>query len=328
MISSSNASQVSVHRIGKAARDFLKAGSQGRILAVFSNAVYLNNSYDEISWLVTEKIPMHRRGIQIPGALPRVAVNSSFNVRGEHLLLGTDIDLDMSRATIWESPSPNLDKVLPFEELPGRWRDVSSLFDGYPSPKGFGLLLAEIMKLEPGSLMPAAILDYSPALKSARSALNEMLVASIAMDFPRILRISKDLIGLGEGLTPSGDDFIGGLLFSSFVLQEIYAQYQGFAPSEVELLVDHSRNQTNLISHSILKDLAAGCGFDTLHRFINAVLTDQDLESTYYLGLELIRIGHSTGWDSLTGVWTGMFLSICSRATSSRSMPAFTFCRY
>jgi hypothetical protein len=295
---------------------------------VFSNAVYLNSIYDETSWLVTEKIPMHRRGIQIPGALPRVAANSSFSVRGEHLLLGTDIDLDMSQATIWESPSPNLDKILLFEELPGRLWDVSSLFDGYPSPKGFGLLLAEITKLELGSPLPAEILDYVPALKHARLSLNEMLVTSIANDFPRILRISKDLIGLGEGLTPSGDDFIGGLLFSSFVLQEIYAQYQGFTPSDVESLLDYSRNRTNLISYSMLKDHATGHGSDTLHRFINAVLTDQDLESIYYLGLELIRIGHSTGWDSLTGVWTGMLLSMCSRAAPSRIMPAFTFCRH
>ena len=307
-----------MNRIGEAARDFLKSSSQGNVLAVFSNAVYLNSTRDELSWLVTEKIPMHRRGIQIPGALPRVTANSSFIVRGEHLLLGTDIDLDISQATMWESPGPILDKILPFMDLPGRWRNVSSLFDGYPAPKGFGLLLAEITKLEPGSSMPAESPDYGLALKRARLSLNEMLIASIAKDFSRVLMISKDLIGLGEGLTPSGDDFIGGMLFSSSVMQEIYSQYQGFTQSEVESLIDNSRNRTNLISYSMLKDHAAGHGSDTLHRFINNVLTDQHLESTYYLGLELIRIGHSTGWDILTGVWTGMLLSLCSGAAPSR----------
>ncbi len=328
MKSFSNTSQLSVYRIGEAARDFLKSGSQGRILAVFSNAVYLDSIYDELLWLVTEKLPMHRRGIQIPGALPRVATDSSFSVRGQHLLLGTDINLDMSLASLWQSPCPNLDKALPFEELLMRLRVISSLFDGYPLPKGFGRILSEITKIGLGSPLPAEVPDYGPALKHKWSVLNEIVLACIANDFPKILRIAEDLIGLGEGLTPSGDDFIGGLLFSGFVLQEIYPQHQGFTQSDVELFVDNSRGLTNLISYTILKDLATGHAFDTLHRFVNAVLTDQHLENTYYFGLELVRIGHSTGWDLLTGVWAGMLLSISSRAALSRSVPAFTSSRY
>ena len=324
MKSSSNTALLSVYCIGEAARDFLKSGSQGRILAVFSNAVYLESIDDELLWLMTEKLPMHRRGIQIPGALPRVATDSSFSVLGQHLLLGTDIDLDMKPASTWVSPSPNLDKVLPFEELPDRLRAVSTLFDGYPSPKGFGCILSEITKIRFDDPLLAPLPDYGPALKYKWSVLNEIIHAYIVNDFPKILRMAEDLIGLGEGLTPSGDDFIGGLLFSGFILREIYPQYLGFTPLDVELFLDNSRGQTNLISYTMLKDLATGNAPDTLHRFVNAVLTDQHPESLDYLGLELVRMGHSTGWDILTGVWMGMFLSICSRAAHSCSVPAFT----
>jgi hypothetical protein len=317
-----------VQSIGEAARDYLKAGSQWRILAVFSNAVYLASIDDELLWLVTEKIPMHRRGIQIPGTLPRFGAISSFNVREQHLLLGTDIDLDMSQASLWESPCPDLDNVLPFEALPERLRVVSSLFDSYPSPKGFGQIITEITKIGLGSPIPAEIPDYGPALKHTWPALNEIIVASIARDFARILRSAEDLIGLGEGLTPSGDDFVGGLLFSSFMIQEIYTQYQGFSPADVELLLINSRDRTNLISYTMLKDLATGHGSDTLHRLINAILTDKHLENSYYLGLELVRTGHSTGWDLLTGVWMGMFLSIYSRGALSGSAPAFISCKH
>ena len=125
------------------------------------------------------------------------------------------------------------------------------------------------------------------------------------------------MIGLGEGLTPSGDDFIGGLLFSNFVLRETYTQYQGFTRSDVASFVLDSRNRTNLISYAMLEDLASGHTFDTLHRFINALLTDQHLENAHNLALELVRIGHSTGWDLLTGVWT----TICF-GTSSSSAPS------
>lgn len=328
MISSSNTVRLSGHRIGELARDFLKPGSHGRIIAVFSNAIYLYSVYDELLWLVTEKIPMHRRGIQIPGALPRVEANSSFSVRGQHLLLGSDIDLDMSVASLWESPRPNLDKVIPLEELPKRLRDVSSLFGGYTSPKGFGWILSEVAMGRLGSTLPTESPKHGPLEQRTWSAFNEMVLASIVNDFPRILGISNDLIGLGEGLTPSGDDFIGGLLFASFVLQEIYSQYQGFTQLYVELFIISSRNKTNLISYIMLKDLAAGHAFDTLHHFVTAILTDKQLENTDFIGRELIRIGHSTGWDLLTGVWTGMLLSTYSRAALSCSVPAITSRRH
>ena len=283
-------------------------------MAVFSNAIYLYSDYDKLLWLATEKGPMHRRGIQIPGALPRIAANSSFSVQGQHLLLGTDIEVDMSLASPWESPRLDLERVIPLGELPRRLQDVLSLFGDYPPPKGFGWIISEVTNITLGNRWPANFPDHSPVQNYAEPALKEIVHAFIANDFPRILRISKDLIGLGAGLTPSGDDFIGGLLFSSFFLQEIYSQYQGFTLSDVESFVKNSRNRTNLISYIMLKDLASGHTFDTLHRFINAICTDQHLDQVHDLGLELVRIGHSSGWDLLTGVWTGIVLSTSSRA--------------
>jgi hypothetical protein len=277
---------------------------------------------------VPENITMHRRGIQIPSALPKVAANSLFRVRGKHLLLGPEINLDLSPASIWVAPRPKLDKLLPFEDLPDRLWAISCLFDNFPPPSGFGCILSEITKIALCNPLPAALPDKTAVLKYAWPALNEIVQACIANDFPRILRIAEDLVGLGEGLTPSGDDFIGGLLFSSFALQQIYTQHQGFTLSDVELFLDNSRNRTNLISYTMLKDLAAGQASDTLHRFINAILTDNHLESTYYFGLELVRIGHSTGWDMLTGVWTGLLLSLGSRAALSCSLYSSTSSRY
>jgi hypothetical protein len=315
-----NTPQLSVYRIGEAARDILKSGSQGRVLAVFSNAVYLRSLSGELFWLVTDKIPMHRRGIQIPGTLPRVTADSSFSVRGQHLLLGSNIDLDLSAASIWVSPRPKFDEHLPFEDLPDRLRAIICLFDDFPPPTGFGSILLEITRNTVDYPLPAAFPDNGLALKHARPALNEILLACIANDFSRILGTAENLIGLGEGLTPSGDDFIGGLLFSSLTIQKIYTQYQGFTLSDVEFFLEYSRNRTNLISYTLLKDHAAGHASDTLHRFINAILTDKHLESTYYFGLELVRIGHSTGWDLLTGVWMGILLSLGSRAALSCSL--------
>jgi hypothetical protein len=319
MKSNSNTTQLSAYRIGEAARDLLKSGLHGRILARFSNAVYLNSNDGEVFWIVTGNIPMHRRGIQIHGDLPIVAASSPFSVRGQHLLLEPDISLDLSTESIWIAPRPNPGKCLPFEDLSDRLWDTASMFVDFPTPTGFGRMLPEITSNALGNPLPGASPDYGLALKHARPALNKIVMACIAKDLPRILMTAEELIGLGEGLTPSGDDFIGGLLFSSLTIQEMYTQYQGFNPLDVELLLGKAMNRTNLISYTILKELAAGHAPDTLQRFINAILTDKQLESTYHCGLELVQLGNSTGWDLLTGVWMGMLLSLGSKAALSSS---------
>jgi hypothetical protein len=316
--------QLQVNRIGETAREILNSNPHGCVLAICSNVIYLNSIHDDLFWLVTGTIPLHRRAIQISGAIPSVSVDSPFSIWEHNLLIGHDVDLDLSPASGWVPPQPNLEKILPLEDLPNRLRGITCMLDEFPKPAGFGIILFEIVKIAISTAHLATVPKPGLAVKHAQPAFYEIVKACIANNFPRILKTAEDLIGLGEGLTPSGDDFIGGLLFANFTLQENYAQYQGLTSPDVELFLDHSRNRTNLISYTMLTDLARGNAFDTLHRFINIILTDQHLEDVKSIGLELVRIGHSTGWDLLTGLWTGMLLCIGSRAALSSHLYDYT----
>jgi len=315
-------------RIGEAARNLLKSGLQGRILAVFSKAIYLNSINGELFWLVSDDIPMHRRGIQIHGTLPRITADLPFSVSGQHLILKPDTRLDLSPESFWIAPRPNSEKSLPFERLADRLWDILDLLADFPTPTGFGCFLYELARAGPGNPYPGTIPDCGMALNHARPTLNKIVDACIASDFPRILANIEDLIGLGEGLTPSGDDFIGGLLFSSLTIQEMGSPYQGFPPEKVALFIENSRNRTNLISFTMLEEHAAGHASETLHRFVNAILTDKDMLGVNHYGLELIRLGSSTGWDLLTGVWMGMLLSLGSRVALSNNIYDSTSSRY
>jgi hypothetical protein len=324
----SNRPQLSVYRMGEAARDLLKSGLQGRILAVFSKAIYLNSINGELFWLVSDDIPMHRRGIQIHSTLPRITADTPFSVSGQHLLLRPDIGLDLSPESIWVAPHPSPEKCLPFDDLVERLWDIIDLLADFPTPSGFGCFLYEIGRDAPGNPYPGALPDCGLALKHARPKLNKIVAACIASDFTQILVTAEDLIGLGEGLTPSGDDFIGGLLFSSLTIQEMGIQYQGLPPEKVAVFLENSRKRTNLISYTMLEEHAEGHASDTLHRFVNAILADKSLESVKHYGLELIRLGSSTGWDLLTGVWVGMLLSLGSSPALSSSFYDSTSSRF
>ncbi len=117
--------------------------------------------------------------------------------------------------------------------------------------------------------------------------------------------MARGLIGLGEGLTPSGDDFAGGMLFA---LRRIRAAYPGKLPGDDEpfaRLLEGSRHETNAISFALLEDLAAGEGADPLHGLVASLLEGKPEETVACLP-RVLAIGHNSGHDLLAGVLTGM----------------------
>ena len=103
------------------------------------------------------------------------------------------------------------------------------------------------------------------------------------------------LIGLGPGLTPSGDDFLGGMLIALHVCREKKVQKKLY--TQVESLLD----STGPVSRAHLKAAALGEGSQSLHQVLNMLLEGN--ETQLELGIDTInQIGHTSGWDALAGV--------------------------
>lgn len=100
----------------------------------------------------------------------------------------------------------------------------------------------------------------------------------------------------GSGLTPSGDDFIAGLLFGMHLLE-----------TQQHEMLDTIRNKTyqlsksnNLFSNNMLRLAYYGKHFKRLHDFLNAFfyLTLTEIKPAFK---ELISVGDTSGADLLTG---------------------------
>lgn len=309
--------QPSVNSIGEAASEILLSGSHGKILAVLSKVVYLESSQDELVWLATEGVPMHRRGVQIREPLPKLGLHSNFTVRERTLRFDCGIEINLGGVILWSPEQLRLNGLpsqrelyRPLFEMTYSWEDLSS-------PKGFGCLLPEIAKIARGHPVPSVILSGSPAANFAWPEIRKIFSTNFLIDQGQLLLSAERLIGLGSGLTPSGDDFIGGLLFIVETLHKLYGHLPGFRHQDLQLFLAYARRHTNLISYTLLKDHAGGHGSETLHRFVNAVLTGEPQEQIHQYALNLTEMGHSTGWDILAGVWTGMLLGVGDKAILS-----------
>ena len=101
------------------------------------------------------------------------------------------------------------------------------------------------------------------------------------------------LIGLGPGLTPSGDDFLGGALVALHAFGKM-------DPAKVlgDWLLPRCANATHPVSVAHLAAAARGEGGEALHACLCALAEGRDANDA----LDAIaKVGHTSGWDALAG---------------------------
>jgi hypothetical protein len=118
-------------------------------------------------------------------------------------------------------------------------------------------------------------------------------IASGANSWPS--REIDGLIGMGPGLTPAGDDLVGGALIALRALRR-YA----VAARLAKWALRRSRGRTNHISRAHLTCAAAGEGGAALHTLVNAMLAGRKDLSPEIADID--AIGHTSGWDAAAGV--------------------------
>lgn len=104
------------------------------------------------------------------------------------------------------------------------------------------------------------------------------------------------LAGLGPGLTPSGDDALGGMMIAFHALEEA-----DLAADLWAVVRPVATRNGNTISLALLDAAARGTGAKPVHDLLNAILTGatRDLPA---LIAAVDAIGHSSGWDAMTGI--------------------------
>jgi hypothetical protein len=158
--------------------------------------------------------------------------------------------------------------------------------------------------------------DKPPVVRAARAAGRELgsWIANAMAGRPHKVDAERiaSLIGLGPGLTPSGDDFLCGALIALSLLRESALRlslWQTVQPLLATL--------SNDISAAHLAAAAVGLGSDALHELLGAVITGQ-VEPIPIRVRAVASIGHTSGLDAIAGVVTVLRAASSRHALSSR----------
>ena len=159
--------------------------------------------------------------------------------------------------------------------------------------------------------------DDPPVAAAARAAAEDLgrLVAGAMAG--RACKVDAEpiasLIGLGPGLTPSGDDFLGGAFVALSLLGQKALReclWQAVRPLVATL--------SNDISSAHLAAAATGLGSGALHELLNAVIAGQ-VEPIPSHVRAVASIGHTSGLDALAGAAIVLRAASCWRASAFSS---------
>jgi hypothetical protein len=291
--------------IGRKAAELLGIpGYAGEVLAIVSSAVYLAGHDGELLWLGQEGLPAHPRCILSSFHATNIEVGMEFVATSTCLGIGSDMTFGLANAVRW---TPHAIEQMSGQPVRGCLRETLASIQPLPV-RGLGHALTWMTR-------PAGRIDYSAVsstdrflLRRVEPIIRELLKACHTWNMERILSVGRGLVGLGPGLTPSGDDFLGGLLFSAHYLRAAYPTLFEQNDDLLRGFLKEARLLTNSISHTILSDLAYGHGPAPLYDLIILLLQGSTRQAEAACAKQLIQIGHTSGWDMLAGALTGMLL--------------------
>jgi hypothetical protein len=118
-------------------------------------------------------------------------------------------------------------------------------------------------------------------------------------------KIIARLIGLGQGLTPSGDDFLIGFLAGLCSTRGKTRERLKFL-SELGKEVRHLSCYTNDISSTFLFYATQGQVSSKLANLLDAIAGGEGTAHFWQTVEEAMRVGHSSGMDTVTGLLVGL----------------------
>ena len=141
----------------------------------------------------------------------------------------------------------------------------------------------------------------------ARPIVADLVAALGAGDRSAAARVAIGLIGLGPGLTPSGDDALVGI---EAALHALDAPTAGF----LALAMDDVEDRTTALAATLLRHAASGEFAERLHTLVGALLGPDD--ETIAMAVDRASAwGATSGTDCLFGVLIGLDLGAGVRGT-------------
>ena len=290
------------------------------VVAVFRRSCYARVDDSSIMCIAHRNIedgPLTMR-VAFPSRcdMADLGIRVGARVRSENgdLLLGDDVLLRTSSAALWRPPV--IDKRASRNIILTRLGQLESFVAGNAPYDGLARLGRDAEPLANGGPVDSA--KDSQLVNLALPALTSLVCGTWEREANGIEAGVKGLIGLGPGLTPSGDDLLAGFVVALSVLactsklEEHHRRLMyldGRVRSVRGSISRHAEEGTTEISAALLSQAAKGAASSSVHSLVRAIVAPVG-DDVLGAATALVNHGHTSGWDCLAGILLGTHLGL------------------
>jgi hypothetical protein len=283
--------------IGSMAFEGLKAKTAGKVLGVTSRGVFLISG-DSVMFLTNSqfKSPFNLQVNGFERIFKTLQVGDTFKVNPSGIqFTSNNVLILIDPGSIWTPTPPELGII----SLTTQRERISQLLDQMRQiqhDKGWLFLKSEVIgrSIEPTPLQAKiGILTQS------------FITAFDKMDSDAVKEAGRSLLGLGSGLTPSGDDWLAGFILTRTRLGQAAGETNAFLEYCGEMIQKMAFEKTTSISANRLAAARRGWSEELFLEVLD-YLTCEDAQLRKGLVEQLVEFGHSSGIDTCMGILSAL----------------------
>ncbi len=236
-------------------------------------------------------------------------VGQSAACRGGILRIGgADCSIDLRPARPWHIDLKGLHidlcRLTQAQSWAVAWSELNRHYDKHGISENLGsFFLSERRPVTP------TVSDI--LLKQGAHTIPSLLQATCRLQLGEAMISVRALIGLGYGLTPSGDDFLVGYMAGLWCTAGVNPSRMRFLTALGSELAEESRS-TNEISCTYLRSASKGHVSEPIAKLAHQLNQANDMSSVRATTQTALQVGHTSGSDGVLGmllgclVWQGL----------------------
>lgn len=264
------------------------------IQSVFDSSLNLRLEHEDrlITVLISDHYDLPQ-GIRLAiknASLPSLTIGLRAASRGGILRFGSSLlRIDLRGAPIWQGRIGTLPIT-----IERAWSIIWHMLNKHQKLKGTELIAEDLFYLDRGPLLT----------RKLSLPIRQLITAVKRYDSHTCSEAAQRMIGLGPGVTPSGDDVLIGFLAGLHCMTGNKKDKRAFIQAlgnEILLL----SKKTNEISRTYLTHAVKGEFSSSIVALIDAIRDGGEEQLTAAAG-NAMRVGHSSGMDTVSGLLIGL----------------------
>jgi hypothetical protein len=288
---------ISVHEIGTLAQLALNANKSATIFGVSSRGIFLKLDNRKMVFLSVEQYrgPLTVNLAGETSALSTCSPNAPVSISTEGLRISEPaLLISLSNASVWQPP-PIFTNHIDKNTRSKRIQQFAMQVYQQKNAGGLGEMLLFLTGQD------ASHEVYNRPTKFIHGLVPQIQRQLTKGHWPALVEPLRSILGLGSGLTPSGDDFILGLLLSLNRWKSIFPTNNGLKKLNTKV-IDSAYKLTTTLSANLIESAAQGLADERLIEAVDLLAAGKSQQPG--TAKRLVSWGSSSGVDALVGMIT------------------------